>query len=105
MQCVWPNETTAQRGMWSDLIFKLGLSTLAPPVNSFRRKGELHSMYEVMGLANMMGLGDRAPRLQTCLSGRQAGYNQEFSQIVREKGLKEALKFRDSQFDPDIARV
>lgn len=32
-------------------------------------------------------------------------FRQELSQIVREKGLKEALKFRDSQFDTDIARV
>lgn len=87
-----PAKLEEETNRWAEYICKL------TPEAVQETKHAIHRMYEVMGLANMMGLGDRAPRLQT-------GYNQEFSQIVREKGLKEALKFRDSQFDPDIARV
>lgn len=55
-------------------------------------------MYELMGLATMIGVGDRADQVRN-------PNNEEFSKLVKEKGLKEALKFRDAQFDPDISRV
>jgi enoyl-CoA hydratase len=61
-------------------------------------KDHLHRIYELMGLANIVTVRDRSP-------GQTAEKNLEFYKMIEEKGMKEALRFRDSQFDPELGRV
>ncbi len=89
---VAPEQLEHELSRWADYISKLN------PEAVQGTKKAIHRVYEIMGHATLIGLADRAPRVQNPA-------NAEFSQIVREKGLREAIKFRDAQFDPDIARV
>ncbi|MGE0005816.1 MAG: enoyl-CoA hydratase-related protein [Parvibaculaceae bacterium] len=61
-------------------------------------KHTLHRIYEILGLVNLEGIGNRG-------SGHGADGDKEFYAMILEKGMKAALKHRDSRFDATIARV
>lgn len=61
-------------------------------------KEYIHRIYEIKGLANLIGIGNH-------LSGHGAESDVEFYRILLDKGMREALRFRDSIFDPDLAKV
>jgi enoyl-CoA hydratase len=87
-----PEQLEEELSRWADYITKLN------PEAVQGTKKAIHRIYEVMGFATMVGLTDRAQQIQREESS-------ELSQIAREKGVREAAKFRDAQFDPNIARV
>jgi enoyl-CoA hydratase/carnithine racemase len=61
-------------------------------------KISIHRLYELMGMAQM-------ELVQNRVSGHGNSSGDVFYEAVKSKGLGEALKGRDSKFDPDVARV
>jgi enoyl-CoA hydratase/carnithine racemase len=63
-------------------------------------KESIHRHYEIMGLAGIVAIENQ-------VSGniRGAGDNLEFYDVVREKGLREALKFRQVDVDASVTKV
>lgn len=61
-------------------------------------KEGIHRQYELMGLANMA-------LVQNQISGHGSAEDKAWFQDVIDKGLKEALKGRDDDFDQDIAKI
>ena len=62
-------------------------------------KQNLHRIYELMGLINFVAVGNQA----TVHSNNEQ--NIEFYRIVTERGMREAVLYRDSQFDAALAKV
>lgn len=77
---------------WAEELCKI------PPEQIKHAKDHLHRIYELMGLVNIVSVRDRAP-------GHTGEKDADFYKMIEEKGMKEALKFRDSQFDLELARV
>jgi enoyl-CoA hydratase/carnithine racemase len=61
-------------------------------------KQGIHRQYELMGLANMA-------LVQNQITGHGSDEDKAWFQNVLDKGLKAALKERDSVFDQDIAKI
>lgn len=77
---------------WAEELCKI-------PVEQIQHaKDHLHRIYELMGLANIVTVRDRTP-------GQSSEKNKEFFAMIEEKGMAEALRFRDSQFDLEVSRV
>jgi enoyl-CoA hydratase/carnithine racemase len=74
------------------------LAAAVPTRQTAAAKQGIHRQYELMGLANM-GL------VQNAISGHGSDIDVEFWQTVLDKGLKEALAFRDDEFDENVTRV
>jgi enoyl-CoA hydratase/carnithine racemase len=71
---------------------------LVPTKQLRAAKVGIHRQYELMGLAQM-GL------VQNRESGHGSPEDMKWFSTVMEKGLKEALKERDAQFDQEVSRV
>jgi enoyl-CoA hydratase len=62
-------------------------------------KEQIRRVYEIMGVAWMEAMQPRT------LTEFRDGDANPFWKLIREKGLKEATRLRDAQFDDDVARV
>jgi enoyl-CoA hydratase len=71
---------------------------LVPAKQLRAAKVGIHRQYELMGLANMELVQNRE-------SGHGSPEDMKWFSTVMEKGLKEALKERDAQFDQEVSRV
>jgi enoyl-CoA hydratase/carnithine racemase len=74
-------------------------AALIPTVNFGRSKETIHRTYELMGLAAAPSVLSRWGPPPPPSNGPG------FAEVVEEKGLKEALRQRDANFDDDVSRV
>jgi enoyl-CoA hydratase/carnithine racemase len=77
---------------WAEELCKI------PSVQIKAAKDTLHRIYELRGLTNIIGVGNRG-------SGHGSEEDREFYELVLQKGMKEALKFRDAQFDQSLSKI
>jgi enoyl-CoA hydratase len=77
---------------WADQLTKIPARQLATA------KEGIHRIYELMGLLDVMGV-------QNKLSGHGSTQDMSWFQTVQDKGLREALKIRDAQFDQKTAKI
>lgn len=89
---VEPEDLRSEVARWADQI------ALIPPAQVAAAKEGVHRVYELMGLANVMTVGNR-------VSGHGDDKDFEFFERVEKDGLKSALKWRDAKFDSDIAKI
>jgi enoyl-CoA hydratase/carnithine racemase len=61
-------------------------------------KEGIHRIYELKGLLEIMGV-------QNKISGHGSSQDMSWFQTVQDKGLREALKIRDAQFDQKVAKI
>lgn len=87
-----PEELEAEVNCWADQM------AMVPPEQISNGKEGIHRLYEIQGLLGIVGIGNK-------ISGHGSGRDKEFFAMVQERGMKEALKFRDAAFKPDIAKV
>lgn len=77
---------------WAEQISKVPLKQV------MAAKTGIHRQYELMGLVNMAGVQNRE-------SGHGSPEDMVFFKTVLEKGLKEAVKGRDSDFDETFSQI
>lgn len=90
---VAPEAVEEETNRWAQELSKI------PSQRTAAAKQNLHRIYELMGLINFVAVGNQA----TVHSNNEQ--NIEFYRIVVEKGMREAVKHRDSQFDAALAKV
>jgi enoyl-CoA hydratase/carnithine racemase len=73
-------------------------AALVPAQQLRAAKLGIHRQYDLMGLANMALVQNRE-------SGHGSPEDMKWFTTVMDKGLKEALKERDAQFDQEVSRV
>jgi enoyl-CoA hydratase/carnithine racemase len=61
-------------------------------------KEGIHRMYEIAGLLGVIGIGNK-------VSGHVSNTDKEFFKTIQEKGMKEALRFRQAEVDVDITQI
>lgn len=69
-----------------------------PTQQTASAKQGIHRQYELMGLVNMA-------LVQNAISGHGSEIDVEFWQTVLDKGVKEALAFREGDFDEKVTQV
>lgn len=74
------------------------LAADVPSQQAAAAKQGIHRQYELMGLANMA-------LVQNAISGHGSDVDVEFFQTVLDRGLKDALAFRDGHFDETVTQV
>jgi enoyl-CoA hydratase/carnithine racemase len=74
------------------------VAATVPSQQTLAMKQGIHRQYELMGFANMA-------LVQNAISGHGSDIDVDFWQTILDKGLKEALAFRDTQVDEEITRV
>lgn len=77
---------------WADEI------ALVTPQQTKAAKLGIHRQYELMGLVNMA-------LVQNAISGHGGDDDREFFRMVMDKGLREALRFRQTDSDDTITQV
>ena len=77
---------------WADQIAQV------PTKQVQAAKTGIHRQYELMGFANMAGVQNR-------VSGHGSPEDMEFFRTVLDKGLKEAVKGRDLNFDESFSQI
>ncbi len=61
-------------------------------------KEMIHRVYEIRGLVGIA-------MIQNKVTGHGSAEDRKFFEMVQERGMKEALKYRDSQFDQSVAQI
>jgi enoyl-CoA hydratase len=90
---VAPSEVEAETRRWAQQL------ALIPPEQIASAKEGVHRIYELMGLLNVVGVGNK-------VSGHSGNkQDKSFFEMVQEKGLKEALRFRDAMFEQEVAKI
>jgi len=85
-------EMRAEVARWADDLAKVPEAQIASAKEGIRR------IYELMGLLNVAGVGNK-------VSGHGSTRDKSFFEMVQEKGLREALRQRDSAFDTNISKI
>jgi enoyl-CoA hydratase/carnithine racemase len=87
-----PDQLDAETDRWANEAAR------TPPEHYAMAKEAIHRAYELRGLADIVVV-------QNKLSSRGLVHDQEFYERVNRDGLKEALKWRSSQFDPEVGKI
>ncbi|CAG7603503.1 enoyl-CoA hydratase/isomerase family protein [Leucobacter soli] len=77
---------------WAQELAKLPTEQVAAS------KEYMHRIYELKGLSNIVGVGNHN-------SGHGGSDGKEFYRLLLEKGMREALKYRDDGYSPSHSQV
>jgi enoyl-CoA hydratase/carnithine racemase len=87
-------ELDAELDRWAQTACALSVEQIAA------HKESIHRHYEIMGLNGIVGIEN-----QVSGNVRGAGENLAFYDVVREKGMHEALRSRQSNVDPTVVKI
>jgi enoyl-CoA hydratase len=86
------DEVEAETRRWAEEVSRV------PEAQIRSAKEGIHRIYEIMGLVGIVGIGNK-------VSGHGSERDMSFFRMVQEQGLREALRFRDAQFDQSVAQI
>jgi enoyl-CoA hydratase len=86
------DDLDTELGRWAESAAGLSAEQIAV------YKEGIHRMYEIAGLLGIIGTGNK-------ISGHVSGVDKEFFRTIQDKGMKEALKFRQATVDVDITQI